>query len=218
MHIRNRTLNHLLIMPPYHKILSVSFPFLNINAVFVVFAVGADDIFVAVDKWKMMRRELPHDFRTEQVAEHALPKIAFATFVTSITTAAAFFASAGNNVPIVSSLAIFSGLVITMDYVLSIVILFPSICIYDRWLVRGCRSRWISLRSEEKWISSNIPKDKHPRNGAESEACRESEATSEASAIIGGEYILGLFSVFLTIIPTYRNVLLQRSQKSRTTS
>lgn len=59
-----------------------SFPFLNTNAIFVVFAMGADDIFVAVDIWKSFRREMPRDLTTDQVALVALPKIAFATFVT----------------------------------------------------------------------------------------------------------------------------------------
>jgi predicted RND superfamily exporter protein len=125
-----------------------SFPFLNINAIFVVFAMGADDIFVAVDMWKYTRQDLPSlDFSTDKVAVYALPKIAFATFVTSITTAASFFASAGVKTPIVASFVIFCGILVMMDYILSIVILFPAICMYDRWLEQGRRSRWISFFS-----------------------------------------------------------------------
>ncbi len=108
---------------------------------------GADDIFVAVDIWKSIRHEMPQDLTTEQVALYALPKIAFATFVTSITTAAAFFASTGMKVPIIASFALFCGLLVMMDYVLSIVILFPAICMYDRSLAQGCRSSWLSFSS-----------------------------------------------------------------------
>ena len=106
---------------------------------------GADDIFVVVDKWKTSRQELSPDSTTEQVAVYAFPKIAFATFVTSITTAAAFFASAGIKIPVVASFVIFTGLLVTMDYVLSIVILFPAMCMYDNWLTHGCRSRWLNI-------------------------------------------------------------------------
>jgi predicted RND superfamily exporter protein len=126
-----------------------SFPFLNTNAIFVVFAMGADDIFVAVDIWKSFRREMPRDLTTDQVALVALPKIAFATFVTSITTAAAFFASTGVKSPIIASFALFCGLLVMMDYVLSIAILFPSICVYDRWLAQGCKSKWVSFSSKK---------------------------------------------------------------------
>ena len=132
-----------------------SFPFLNTNAIFVVFAMGADDIFVAVDIWKSFRHEMSRDL-TDQVALVALPKIAFATFVTSITTAAAFFASTGVKSPIIASFALFCGLLVMMDYVLSIVILFPSICLYDRWLAQGCRSRWVSF-SSKKPVQVKIP-------------------------------------------------------------
>ena len=134
-----------------------SFPFLNSNASFVVFAIGADDIFVAVDIWKSIRHEMPKDFTTDQVAVHALPKIAFATFVTSITTAAAFFASTGMKVPIVASFAIFCGLLVMMDYVLSILILFPAICIYDRWLAQGSRSSWVSFSSSSMAVRGKMP-------------------------------------------------------------
>eukprot|EP00985_Skeletonema_marinoi_P019404 scaffold11118_cov229-Skeletonema_marinoi.AAC.4 len=103
----------------YYFICGVTFfPFLNINAIFVVFAMGADDIFVVVDIWKTIRHEMPRDLTTDQVALYALPKIAFATFVTSITTAAAFFASTGVKAPIIAS-----------------------------WLAQGCRSSWVSLSS-----------------------------------------------------------------------
>lgn len=51
------------------------FPFLNFIGVFVVFAIGADDIFVAVDKWKNARLEHANA-TTEQVAAIALPDAA----------------------------------------------------------------------------------------------------------------------------------------------
>jgi hypothetical protein len=161
---------------------AISFPFLNVNAIFILFAVGADDIFVAVDKWSAMRRELPQDFTTEQVASYALPKIAFATFVTSITTAAAFFASSGVNVPIIASFVIFCGLLVTMDYVLSIVILFPAICMHDRWLAQGCRSRWLRLSPTKSWkteVQSRVNDDE------ERHVCRECATNVEDAETIG---------------------------------
>jgi hypothetical protein len=59
------------------------FPFLNFIGIFVVFALGADDVFVAVDKWKNAR--LKH--RTapiEVVAAAALPDAATSMFLTSV--------------------------------------------------------------------------------------------------------------------------------------
>merc|ERR1740124_769219 len=70
-----------------------SFPFLNFIGIFVVAALGADDIFVAVDKWKNARMEHPNA-TTEEVASIALPDAASAMFYTTITTCVAFFATA----------------------------------------------------------------------------------------------------------------------------
>lgn len=69
------------------------FPFLNFIGVFVVFALGADDIFVAVDKWKNARIAHP-SAETAVIAAIALPDAAGAMFLTSFTTAIAFFGTA----------------------------------------------------------------------------------------------------------------------------
>ena len=60
---------------------SQSFPFLNFIGLFVIFALGADDIFVAVDKWKNTRLN-NKDLTTEEIAGIALPNAA-GTYVTS---------------------------------------------------------------------------------------------------------------------------------------
>ena len=111
---------------------------------------------MAVDIWKSFRHEMSRDLTTDQVALVALPQIAFATFVTSVTTAAAFFASTSVKSPIIASFALFCGLLVMMDYVLSIVILFPAICMYDRWFAQGCRSRWVSF-SSKKLVQVKMP-------------------------------------------------------------
>lgn len=60
------------------------FPFLNFLGVYVVFAIGADDVFVACDKWKNVRLEYPHA-TTEEIASLALPDAAAAMFLTSVS-------------------------------------------------------------------------------------------------------------------------------------
>ena len=66
------------------------FPFLNFIGVFVVFALGADHVFVAVDKWKNARLDNP-GATTEEIAAKALPDAASAMLLTTSTTAIAFF-------------------------------------------------------------------------------------------------------------------------------
>jgi hypothetical protein len=59
------------------------FPFLNFIGVFVIFALGADDIFVAVDKWKNARLGR-RNATTERIAAIALPDAAGAMFLTTV--------------------------------------------------------------------------------------------------------------------------------------
>ena len=59
------------------------FPFLNFIGIFVVFALGADDVFVAVDKWKNARLE-HKTASTEDIAAIALPDAAAAMFLTTV--------------------------------------------------------------------------------------------------------------------------------------
>lgn len=118
------------------------FPFLNFVGIFVVFALGADHIFVAVDKWKNVRIERP-GATTEEVAAKALPDAASAMFLTTITTAVAFFGSAICPVAPVKLFSIFCGLLISIDFVMDVLILFPAICVYDQY--RASQNYLISL-------------------------------------------------------------------------
>ena len=112
------------------------FPFLNFIGVFVVFALGADDVFVAVDKWKNARLEHPKA-TTEHIAALALPDAAGAMLLTTSTTAVAFFATAICPVAPVKMFAIFLGLLVTFDYIMNILLVFPALCIYDIRNLRG---------------------------------------------------------------------------------
>lgn len=112
------------------------FPFLNFLGVFVVFAIGADDVFVAFDKFKNARAEMPNA-SIEDVAAVAFPEAAEAMFVTTITTAVAFFATAICKVAPIKCFAVFLGLLILFDYILNVALIFPALCIYDTKLSKA---------------------------------------------------------------------------------
>lgn len=143
-----------------------SFPFLNFIGIFVVFALGADDVFVAVDKWKNARHELPHG-TTEQVAALALPDAAYAMLLTSTTTAVAFFGTAICPVAPIVCFAVFCGLLITFDYLMNIFLVFPALCMYDKWLLNGSRNPclnfdWCCKKKEDVDIQTcleTVPSD-----------------------------------------------------------
>jgi predicted RND superfamily exporter protein len=89
------------------------------------------DIFVAVDKWKNARLEHP-TATTEYVGAVALPDAASAMFLTTLTTAIAFMATAICPVAPIRMFAIFSGLLIIFDYIMNVLLVFPALCIYDK--------------------------------------------------------------------------------------
>jgi hypothetical protein len=111
------------------------FPFLNFIGVFVVFALGAGDIFVAFDKWTNYRKNNKTK-STELVAAYALPESLYAMFLTTITTALAFFATAVCPIAPIKMFAIFCGLLILLDYILVVLFIFPGLCIYDQALIK----------------------------------------------------------------------------------
>ena len=120
------------------------FPFLNFIGVFVVFALGAGDIYVAYDKWTNYRKNNLTK-STEYVAALALPESLGAMFLTTLTTALAFFATAVCPVAPIKMFAIFCGLLIIFDYVLTVCFVFPGLCIYDRALIKraaGEQTAW----------------------------------------------------------------------------
>ena len=119
------------------------FPFLNFIAVFVLFALGADHIFVAVDKWKNARIDNPKA-SLEDIAGIALPDATAAMFLTTLTTAIAFFGTAICPVAPIKMFAIFCGLLISIDYLMCILLIFPALCIYDKSLTSGKKNYCVS--------------------------------------------------------------------------
>ena len=57
-----------------------------------------------------------------------------------------FVPSAVIKVPSVSLFSIYCGLVVALDYVLCILLIFPALCLYDKWLKDGSNSFWLSFR------------------------------------------------------------------------
>ena len=72
-------------------------------------------MFVAVDKFKAARHELPNE-STEIIACLALPDAAYSMLLTSVTTTVAFLGTAICPVGPIVCFAVFCGLLITLDY------------------------------------------------------------------------------------------------------
>ena len=88
----------------------------HVLSVFIILGIGADDVFVFFNTWKLMEeRKYPnltiHLTETFRSASSSM-------FATSLTTMAAFLASAGSPLLAVSSFGVFSGMLILLFYLL----------------------------------------------------------------------------------------------------
>ena len=116
---------------------------LNFMTLFVVFGIGADDIFVFDAYWRrsaVLIRRADHPSDTAYLAarmRYALPHAAATMFATSLTTMMAFFANAISLVPPIRLFGIFAGLMVLALYLMVIVWLPAAFAIHAAWGLAG---------------------------------------------------------------------------------
>ena len=103
-----------------------------------------------------------------------------ATLVTSVSTSAAFFATTLTPVPGVALFGVFAGILVVADYILSVFIVSPVLCLQDeRERSRGCNNDGESLSSSGRTtIDGGITYDE-----TEANAPRESSMTATCSSL-----------------------------------
>jgi len=102
--------------------------------IFIVSAIGADDIFVFMDLYKQSayQRDLCCDIRTRM--NWVYSRASWAMLITSATTCAAFICTALSPLPSIQSFGIFSAFVIAADYIL-VITWFPScVILYHNYM------------------------------------------------------------------------------------
>lgn len=109
------------------------FPFMNLTSVILLVGIGADDTFVFCDVWKQVSRDRTNVAQVilmMQTLNHA----ALSMFVTSLTTASAFFTNTVSTITSIKCFGIFSGLAILSNFILSITWLPAVIAFQDTYL------------------------------------------------------------------------------------
>jgi len=107
---------------------------LNAMTIFIVCAIGADDIFVFMDQYKqsMYHPEVCVDLKTRM--NWIYSRAAWAMFITSATTCAAFICTAVSPLASIQSFGIFSAFVIATDYIL-VITWFPAcVVLYHNYM------------------------------------------------------------------------------------
>eukprot|EP00794_Sanderia_malayensis_P009074 gene9074-10042_t len=113
------------------------FPFLNIMTAIFVVGIGADDIFVYVLAWRHARqgstKRNPDVETIIKWTEYALLHATAAMFVTSFTTATAFYAGLSSSITALQCFAVFAGTSILTNYFLMITWLPAVMVVQERF-------------------------------------------------------------------------------------
>ena len=127
----------------YSRILDMDFfPFLNMVTLIFIVGIGTDDAFVYTSIWEEAKQVYAIDDNKNHIQYlvkwtiHALRHTVLAMLVTSLTTAAAFFANISSCITSVKCFGLYAGTYIIINYLLMIT-LFPVVMIlHDKYFTR----------------------------------------------------------------------------------
>ena len=120
----------------YHIVFGIKFfPFLNVTTFVFLVGIGADDAFVYYDIWCQTKQAYPNASAVE-LTWKTLRYAALSMFVTSLTTASAFYASASSTIIAIKCFGIFAGTSILANY-LMMVTYFPAVVLlHERYILK----------------------------------------------------------------------------------
>ena len=109
------------------------FPFMNLTALIILVGIGADDAFVLCDVWNYTKLDKPGAEMAETMGV-ALQHAALSMFVTSFTTAAAFYANYVSNITAIRCFGVYAGTAILVNYILMVTWLPAAVVLHERYL------------------------------------------------------------------------------------
>ncbi|XP_018599323.1 protein dispatched homolog 1 isoform X2 [Scleropages formosus] len=110
------------------------FPFMNLTALIILVGIGADDAFVLCDVWNYTKFDKPNSELSQTVAI-TLQHAALSMFVTSFTTAAAFYANYVSNITAIRCFGVYAGTAILVNYILMVTWLPAVVVLHERYLL-----------------------------------------------------------------------------------
>ncbi|XP_063427252.1 protein dispatched homolog 1-like [Mytilus trossulus] len=132
------------------------FGFFHIISVFIILGIGADDIFIFYDTW-ILSKHTRYPSKAHRLADCYL-KAAKTTFVTSLTTMAAFLVSAPSPLMPVASFGIFTGMLVGVNFLFDLTC-FPIVILFHSEIITPCFARLVpcsrttmSVRTESQEI------------------------------------------------------------------
>ncbi|XP_013381836.1 protein dispatched homolog 1 isoform X1 [Lingula anatina] len=109
------------------------FPFMNLLTVVILLGIGADDLLIYSKIWIMSKSE-KNNGTLEKIVKDTLHHASVSMFVTSLTTAGAFYASYVSNITAIRCFAIYAGTSILIAFFLMVTIIPACIVIHEKWM------------------------------------------------------------------------------------
>ncbi|XP_071162133.1 protein dispatched homolog 1-like [Mytilus edulis] len=126
------------------------FGFFHIISIFIILGIGADDVFIFYDTWRLSGNT-EYTSKAHRLSD-CYRKAAKTTFVTSLTTMAAFLVSAPSPLLPVSSFGLFSGMLVGVNYLFDLICFPVVILVYSeaiKPMFDKCVSFFPCCRSED---------------------------------------------------------------------
>ncbi|CAG4941356.1 unnamed protein product [Parnassius apollo] len=137
------------------------FPFMNLLVIVVVIGIGADDAFLYVKLWKMICKQLIRDNVSQenalndiknvssagetiliQILEETLRHSIVTMFITTLTTAVAFFASYVSYIPAINCFSVFAGTSVLVNFLLMISWLPATVFVLEVKMWKTTKNTW----------------------------------------------------------------------------
>ncbi|KAI0222764.1 hypothetical protein LSAT2_025972 [Lamellibrachia satsuma] len=113
------------------------FPFMNLLVLVILIGVGADNVFIYCKTWTLAKQE-KNVGTLEKIVSDTLKHATLSIFVTSLTTAAAFYASYVSHITALACFALFAGTTVIVNFFIVITWFPASLVVYEKWLSDCC--------------------------------------------------------------------------------
>lgn len=117
----------------YTMVFSIKFyPFMNLLTIVILVGIGADDVFIYCKVWTLAKLE-KNVGTLEKIISDTLRHASLSMFVSSLTTAAAFFANYVSRITALQCFAIYAGTTIIINFVLMVTWIPATIVAFEKW-------------------------------------------------------------------------------------
>lgn len=108
------------------------FPFMNMVTVIIMIGIGADDVLIYCKVWQLSKSER-NNGTLEKIITDTLRHSTLSMLVTSLTSAAAFFANYVSNITAIRCFSVFAGTTMLANYVFMVTWIPATIVVYEKW-------------------------------------------------------------------------------------